>query len=126
MMTRSGSSFRSSFSTCSSCSEISMSGSRYAARVAKPRGGNNEYLTGRQKGLVASVNAGRMNFTRLIDDLAFTGGLLSLGCRTIAFGHFRTQQSTLPRKAQTQKNLQLVDAQLERRMRPITASMWFR
>jgi len=42
------------------------SGERYAASVARPSGGNNEYLIGRQKGLVASVSAGRMNFTRSV------------------------------------------------------------
>jgi hypothetical protein len=35
----------------------------WAARVASPRGGNNEYLMGRQKGLLASISAGRIIFT---------------------------------------------------------------
>src|ERR1700730_2534521 len=74
MMTRSGWSLRSSFSTCSSCREISRSGSRYAARVARPSGGKSEYLIGRQYGLVASVSAGRINFTLLNDRLAFRAG----------------------------------------------------
>ena len=34
------------------------------ASVARPSGGNSEYLIGRQYGLVASVSAGRMNLTR--------------------------------------------------------------
>src|SRR6266571_5990565 len=84
MITSSGWSLRSSLSTCSSCREISRSGSKYAARVARPRGGNNEYLIGRQKGLVASVNAGRMSFTRLID--VFTLSVASsLCCPGIAY-----------------------------------------
>src|SRR5207237_1532231 len=84
MITRSGSSLRSSFSTCSSCREISRSGSKYAARVARPRGGNNEYLIGRQKGLVASVNAGRMSFTRLIDEFTLSVAP-SFWCPRIAY-----------------------------------------
>ena len=35
--------------------------------MARPSGGSSEYLTGRQYGPVASVNAGRISFTRLID-----------------------------------------------------------
>src|SRR5205823_13354216 len=37
---------------------------RYAASVARPSGGNSEYLIGRKKGLVASVRAGRIIRTR--------------------------------------------------------------
>ena len=37
-----------------------------AARVASPRGGKREYLMGRKRGLVASVSAGRMNFTCIL------------------------------------------------------------
>src|SRR6185503_5896422 len=70
-MTKSGWSLSFSFSTCSSCSEMSRSGSRYAARVARPRGGKSEYLIGRQYGLVASVNAGRINLIFLSDRLLF-------------------------------------------------------
>jgi hypothetical protein len=36
---------------------------RYPARVARPRGGNSEYFIGRQKGLLASVSAGRIILT---------------------------------------------------------------
>lgn len=42
----------------------STSGSRYEASVARPSGGNKEYLIGRNSGLVASVRAGRIIFTR--------------------------------------------------------------
>src|SRR5215471_21688129 len=51
-------------STCSSTMTDSSSGRRYAASVASPSGGNREYLIGRQYGLVASVSAGRISFTR--------------------------------------------------------------
>src|SRR5215510_14729109 len=67
MTTRSGESSRSSRSTCSSCRHASSPSSRYAASVARPSGGNSEYLIGLQSGLVASVSAGRMNFTRMPD-----------------------------------------------------------
>src|SRR5262245_4456529 len=50
--------------TCSSSSQASSSGERYAARVARPSGGKSEYLIGRQYGSVASVRAGRISFTR--------------------------------------------------------------
>src|SRR5215813_10629174 len=63
MTTRSGSSSRSSVSTCSSCKHTSSSSLRYPARVASPSGGNSEYLIGRQKGLLASVSAGRIILT---------------------------------------------------------------
>src|SRR5215213_4728021 len=61
--TRSGRSSRSRGCTCSSTREISIAGSRYAASVARPSGGNNEYLIGRQNGPVASVSAGRIILT---------------------------------------------------------------
>src|SRR6185369_7770282 len=38
----------------------------YAASVASPSGGNNEYLIGRQNGLLASVRAGRIIFTFMV------------------------------------------------------------
>src|SRR6266852_6235784 len=63
MTTRSGSSSRRSFSTCSSTIVTSASSGRYAARVARPSGGNSEYLIGRKNGLVASVRAGRIILT---------------------------------------------------------------
>ena len=50
--------------TCSSTITASSSGRRYAASVARPSGGNSEYLIGRKYGLVASVSAGRTNVTR--------------------------------------------------------------
>src|ERR1700681_513099 len=62
--TRSGLSSVCSGSTCSSTMTASSSERRKAARVANPKGGNKEYLIGRQYGLVASVSAGRINFTR--------------------------------------------------------------
>src|SRR6266568_189950 len=64
MTTRSGTSSTRNRSTCSSTMTASSSGARYAASVARPSGGNSEYLMGRQYGLVASVRAGRMNLTR--------------------------------------------------------------
>src|SRR6266567_8066499 len=54
---------RVSGSTCSSTITAPSSGDKYAASVANPSGGNNEYLIGRQYGSVASVRAGRMNLT---------------------------------------------------------------
>src|SRR6266496_658953 len=63
MTTRSGSSSRFNVSTCSSWSVTSLSSFRYAARVAKPRGGKREYLIGLQKGLFASVTAGKIILT---------------------------------------------------------------
>jgi hypothetical protein len=51
----------------------SSSGSRYPARVARPRGGNSEYLMGRNSGLVASVRAGRIIVTRMPTETAFDG-----------------------------------------------------
>ena len=84
---------------------MSRSESRYAARVAKPRGGNSEYLIGRQKGLVASVNAGRMSFTRLIDGLAFNAGLLSGLPNDYVWLLQKQKQSALSCKAQMQKNI---------------------
>src|SRR5262245_25890508 len=63
MTTRSGSSSRSSVSTCSSCKRTSSSSTRYPARVASPSGGNREYLIGRQNGLLASVSAGKIILT---------------------------------------------------------------
>ena len=66
MTTRSGrSSSSSSRSTCSSQIRTSSSGRRYPASVARPSGGNSEYLIGRKNGLVASVNAGRIIVTRI-------------------------------------------------------------
>jgi hypothetical protein len=41
--------------------------SRYAASVARPSGGNREYLIGRKRGLFASVSAGRIIFTRMVE-----------------------------------------------------------
>src|SRR3954453_9000023 len=63
MTTRSGASSNVSGSTCSSTMIAQSSAERYAASVARPSGGNSEYLMGRQYGSVASVSAGRMNFT---------------------------------------------------------------
>ena len=60
-----GSSSQRSVSTCSSTSVSWSDGAQYAASVASPSGGNKEYLIGRKKGLVASVNAGRMNLMRM-------------------------------------------------------------
>src|SRR5438552_4034101 len=66
MTARSGrSSSRSSRRTCSSQIRTSSSGRRYPASVARPSGGNNEYLIGRKNGLVASVSAGRIMVTRM-------------------------------------------------------------
>src|SRR5262245_31694443 len=62
MTTRSGESSRSRISTCSSWISTSSS-PRYAASVARPSGGNSEYLIGRQNGLFASVSAGRIILT---------------------------------------------------------------
>src|SRR3990172_5712546 len=64
--TRSGESSSSSLSTCSSWIVTSSSASRYPSRVARPSGGNNEYLIGLQKGLLASVRAGRIILTLTI------------------------------------------------------------
>src|SRR3990172_1053587 len=63
MMTRSGTSSKSSFSTCSSCRVTSSFSCKYPASVARPSGGKSEYLIGRQNGLVASVSAGRIILT---------------------------------------------------------------
>src|SRR5207248_6124515 len=63
MTTRSGVLSRSSRSTCSSWISTWSSSRRYAASVARPSGGNSEYLIGRQNGLVASVSAGRIILT---------------------------------------------------------------
>src|SRR5262245_24891946 len=79
--TRSGVSSVLSFSTCSSTMTASSSGERYAARVASPSGGKSEYLIGRQKGLVASVRAGRTNVTRRDRCAA-----MSLHCKVICSG----------------------------------------
>src|SRR5438093_777219 len=65
MTTRSGSSSIGTFSTCSSQIDTSSSSSRKPARVASPSGGKSEYLMGRKNGLVASVKAGRIIFTRI-------------------------------------------------------------
>src|SRR5215471_950689 len=66
--TRSGRSFRSSRSTCSSVIVTSSSAARYAARVASPNGGKSAYLIGRKRGLVASVREGRIIFTFMMKE----------------------------------------------------------
>src|SRR5262245_31031270 len=70
MTTRSGASLKSSFSTCSSTMLTSSSGFRYPASVARPSGGNNEYLMGRNSGLVASVKAGRIILILILGTLS--------------------------------------------------------
>jgi hypothetical protein len=42
---------------------ISESSGRYAANVARPKGGKREYLIGLKKGLLASVKAGKIIIT---------------------------------------------------------------
>src|SRR5438128_496473 len=69
MTTRSGWSSRSSVSTCSSWMSTSSASRKYAARVARPSGGNNEYLIGLQERLVLVDDDGGRGVERLnVDD----------------------------------------------------------